>query len=646
MGTALDPYGIVIATGCDWRVSPSIAFDGTNYLVVWEVDENIMCTRIDQNGNVLDPGGIPISMAAGDQVEPAVVFAGDDYLVVWQDGRNAANVDIYGARVTQSGTVLDPTGIAISTAVNTQGSPSVSYDGANIFVSWADDRSGVSRDIFGARVDQFGVVLDPDGIAISVTSHLEAEPVIIFNGADHLVAWEDYGGVSIPDIYCARVTQTGIVLDTAGIPVCIGANAQTYPAIAFSGSNYLVAWSDNRSGLAWDIYGARVDQSGGILDSSFFLVSLNTRIPTSAAIAFDGTNYLVVWGEGSNIYGVRVNQDGIVIDPNAIAIVANDKNQWSPSVAFDGTNYLVVWIDQPLLERTYSDIYGARVTQSGLVLDVNGFAICAAAYDQQNPCIAFDGNNYLVVWDDERWGNPNIFGTLVTPSGVTLGGISISTGAIGREYPAIAFDGTNYLIVWQDWRNGTDPNIYGARVDGGGVVLDPAGVAICTAPGWQWYPAVAFDGMNYMVAWQDWRDGVEHDIYGATLDTSGAVVSTYIVSAQSGHQLFPSMAHGTSDSMLIVYSGWTDSINTHPANTMRIWGEFYPLVGVEEDEARIVKQSSFNPTIFRGPLQLPEGKKCKVFDISGRVVQPDKIQPGIYFVEVDGVVLEKVVKVE
>jgi hypothetical protein len=37
--------------------------------------------------------------------------------------------------------------------------------------------------------------------------------------------------------------------------------------------------------------------------------------------------------------------------------------------------------------------------------------------------------------------------------------------------------------------------------------------------------------------------------------------------------------------------------------------------------------------------------KCKVFDIRGRVVDADKIQPGIYFIEVDGVVKQKVVKV-
>jgi hypothetical protein len=51
------------------------------------------------------------------------------------------------------------------------------------------------------------------------------------------------------------------------------------------------------------------------------------------------------------------------------------------------------------------------------------------------------------------------------------------------------------------------------------------------------------------------------------------------------------------------------------------------------------------PTVFRGAILLPEGKKCRVYDITGRVVRPDKIQPGVYFIEIDRVVTQKVVKV-
>ena len=69
--------------------------------------------------------------------------------------------------------------------------------------------------------------------------------------------------------------------------------------------------------------------------------------------------------------------------------------------------------------------------------------------------------------------------------------------------------------------------------------------------------------------------------------------------------------------------------------------------GIEEQPVTkpMAPSRHLTATIFRGPLQLPEDKKCKVFDITGRVVEPDKIQLGIYFIEVDGVVTQKVVKV-
>lgn len=68
-------------------------------------------------------------------------------------------------------------------------------------------------------------------------------------------------------------------------------------------------------------------------------------------------------------------------------------------------------------------------------------------------------------------------------------------------------------------------------------------------------------------------------------------------------------------------------------------------LGIEEDNTSITKEHYLGSTIFSGPLLLPEGKECRVFDIIGRTVAPDIIQPGIYFIEIDGVVTQKVVKV-
>ncbi|MCK4250482.1 hypothetical protein KAX97_03500, partial [candidate division WOR-3 bacterium] len=70
------------------------------------------------------------------------------------------------------------------------------------------------------------------------------------------------------------------------------------------------------------------------------------------------------------------------------------------------------------------------------------------------------------------------------------------------------------------------------------------------------------------------------------------------------------------------------------------------VTGIEEDKTSIIESNDVGATIFSGPLQLPEDKKCKVFDITGRVVEPDKITRGIYFIEVDGKISNKVIKVK
>ena len=71
----------------------------------------------------------------------------------------------------------------------------------------------------------------------------------------------------------------------------------------------------------------------------------------------------------------------------------------------------------------------------------------------------------------------------------------------------------------------------------------------------------------------------------------------------------------------------------------------YLSTGVEEATALQIGRSDLYSTVIRGPLRLPDGKKCRVFDITGRVVEPDKIQAGIYFIEIDGQIQVKVIKI-
>jgi hypothetical protein len=655
-GDVLDPDGIPISTAPNWQSRPSVAFDGTNYLVVWQdqryYDWNIYGTRVTQTGVVLDTNGIAISTTTGYQYSPALAFDGTNYLVVWQDYRNGTfNDDIYGSRVTQSGIVLDPKGIAISNATESQEFPKIAFDGTNYFVVWRDERSDY-WDIYGARVNQSGVVLEPAGIGISTGLYLEWNPSVSFDGTNYLVVWEDRR--SLPsDIYGSRVSQDGIVLDTNGIAISTAENTQEFPSVTFAGENYFIVWEDSRNGYnKEDIYGARIDQSGIVLDSNGILISNSVYSEYSPSVAFDGTNYLTVWEDRrirdtSNIYGTRVSQSGVTLDPNCIAISIATGEQSTPAVAFDSTNYLVVWEDRrtgysdiygarvtptgfvldpegigvstaeggqgsPSIafdgtnymvvqedgRNGYSDIYSARVNQEGIVLDPNGIAISLSVNELWHPSIAFDGTNNLVVWTWTNWGifdSSDIYGVRVSQEGLVLDSISIpiSTSEGQQEFPSVAFDGINYFVVWQDNRNGYS-DIYGARINLAGVTLDPNGIAIATATNDQNYPSVVFDGTNYLVLWEDHRGGGSYsDIYGARVNPSGATIDSFIVSKQEGSQASPALAHGSGNQVLVTYSGWTGEYQGKIYNTTHIWGKFYPFVpGISEENSKVKIQST------------------------------------------------------
>ncbi|UCC11815.1 MAG: T9SS type A sorting domain-containing protein [candidate division WOR-3 bacterium] len=710
-GVVLDTSGIAISSAYGYQFSPCIAYDGTNFLVVWEhdgADFDLYGTRVSNAGTVLDPSGIAIANGPAHEYFPEVAFDGTNYLIAWKRYYNN-NHYIYGTRITPGGTVLDPSGFLISYSGATQGDPSLAFDGTNFLVAWEDSRNG-SMDIYAARITSSGTVLDPVGIGVSTDGSAQYTPVVTFNGEDYVIVWRDYRATA-SDIYGARVTQTGMVLDPAGIPVISAPNSQAAPACASDGVNCLAVCWDYRTIHNYNIIGARVTQDGTVLDEDGIMLSTSANWQEHVSIASDGDNFLLVWedtrdSDSSDIYGMRIGQDGTVLDPEGIPISTAENRQRYPAVTFNGTNYFVIWHDHN------DDIYGTRVTTDGTVLDHAGIPVAIDAWCQTPPTVTSDGSNFLVIWD---WQQYEIRGARVSGDGTVLdpSGFLIAVDDSSRAFPAASFDGTNFFVVWTDNRNvwsydiygtrvsqnGTalDPggipvstiptfnyqpsvsfdgtnyfviwdfnsDIHGIRVDQDGTVLDPSDIIIVAAPSEQRSPAVAYDGVHYQVIWQDLRSGTYPDIYGKAVSTSGVPLDEYEVCVQPGQQVQPVLASSNSDTLCYAFAGFTDSINALPANAMRIWAHITRYESISERSlARAVPTSSYldiTPNPFRTKTvitidmeQSAESTALKIYDITGRLVnfyrptpnalrttlqwngtdnQGNPLRPGVYFVQ-------------
>src|SRR5215203_4969124 len=365
--------------------------------------------------------GIP---AVGDQQSPTVAFDGMDYLVVWDDAR-AGERDIFGARVSRDGIVLDEGGFSISREPGSQGGPFVASGTGTSLVVWTDTRAG-QLDTYGARVSQSGQVLDPAGISIATSSlYREWSHGLAFDGSRFLAMWwlSDPNNAWYNAMEGRLVSQAGTV--GPFIQVDAGSYPQYTPSPAFGETNYLVGWV--RYNAYADIYARRVTPDGAVLDPGGIPVGVSPDGDFSPALAFGLGQFLVVWDRGPadeatrRIFGARVTESGTVLDEDGLPISAGPEDR-NPAIAFDGANFLVAWASQ------LGDISAARVAPDGTVLDPEAITISDAAGDQGSVSLAADGSGYFLVWGDHRGSDWDIYGARVTPEGEVLdpGGILIS----------------------------------------------------------------------------------------------------------------------------------------------------------------------------------------------------------------------------
>jgi hypothetical protein len=745
----LHPDEIIITNGSYNHLTPNIAFDGTNYLVVWNEDKNenldIIGTRISTEGKILDPEGIKISVEPENQKLPSITFGGAYYFIAWFDSRDTNA--IYGTRVSPTGEVQDSLGIIINTTPHSYVTY-VTSDGTNYLVCWyhhLGDRYG----FFGSRINQNGEILDtieinaltniwqlpgmfaslafdgnnylyvgtnPSGLVgirinqmgdVIDTINISSGdyPSISFNDDHYLISWgQPVGPYSWdPNVYARRMDTSGVLLDSIDIQLTQyqDGNPPTKPQSASDGTNSLVVWniSQGSSTLSTMIQATRVDKSGNVLDPNSLVISTNPNSQFSPSVTSDGDNYFIAWKDTRynifDIYGTRIDQQGNNLNPNGIRIHKGYENErTNPKVTFGGSYYMAVWlgyepslnicrtrIDQSgiLLDTSNVaisgglwarpsiasdgdkyliaiekdpayDIYGLMLNQSGTV--VNSFPISTIAGHKYFQKIAFNGSNYLVVWHIRFHPSGlggDIYGTLVGRSGGVLqpGGIQICNDEGDQFYPSAASDGSNYFVVWQE-HQGSSTNIWGARLDSSGTLIDTVAFPISLAEGDQEYPVVAFNGNEYVVVWQDNRNGIDYDIYGARVSTNGNVIDSFVVSNAVGDQLSPEMVYSSHNQVLVVYSGWTGEYEGKLYDCMRIWGRYIESVaGIEDQSSEIVTEYKLEqcyPNPFNSATEIQysilqsSNVTLKVYDILGNeiatLVNEEKEQ-GVYTINFD-----------
>ncbi len=246
-------------------------------------------------------------------------------------------------------------------------------------------------------------------------------------------------------------------------------------AIAEGGPGALVVWQDTRTSIS------------GIINAA----------------------YEPLLGNQTDVYGMRLDQNGQPLDATPIVISNLGRNQTHPRVAWNGSNWLVVFVSERPDWYFFEDIVGVRVSPQGAVLDATPITIRAelnspANYYGTNPSVGSDGVNWIVVWED--WipasGNPAVKGTRVRNDGVVLDPTwpilhNNGNDPFGPNDPQVTFANGELLLAWRD---PVYSRLRGRRLTTALVPIAPTFV-IATSVATQQRPALVSDGaQHYLLA--------------------------------------------------------------------------------------------------------------------------------------------------
>ncbi len=455
-GTLLNPAGTMILPNFTQLGETTLAHDGTQWWLEYGVNDQLHTIRISAAGAVIDANGGPLlPITIGGNVMTAygphlagrpgggVQFLWYDYRIALGNDGNVFTLPVSAANVPGSERL-------VSTGTRSQRGPDFAPGpngtSAIVFVSEAAN----DRRVLVHFLDASGAAVNAEPLLVASGASI-GNAGIAWNGSQYLVTWDGgtTGNALLP-IKARRMNSDGSFVDAAPLDVMAGFD----PDVEALGNNFLIACARavnfqtitaymrivngangaflnaatpvgggyvrvgprvKSNATQWIItYDSNWTHDSSQSDAVYHIVNADGSIvagvnPTGSFggsgtpdIAFSGSKYLFVWRSNSlsnaNNYvsGRVINADGsFATSPFVIAEALG--RQLRPVVGWDGTTFVVVWDDQRNQQSFFderTDLYAARVSTAGVVLDPNGFPVCAGPQG--------DAAAALITWPDGR----------------------------------------------------------------------------------------------------------------------------------------------------------------------------------------------------------------------------------------------------
>jgi PKD repeat protein len=469
------------------QIHTDIAMGGGMFLAVWsdarasvsggletETARDIYGIRLDNDGNLLDAVPIAIAAPRASQDNPKVAWNGTNWLVVFESYDLNGTGYYYqksmeAVRVSPSGEVLDAVPIKLYGLTPSGGGYwALASDGDNWVV--ANQGSSTSGNILAVRISPEGVLLDPPTrTLVEATYYMRSNLKLAYSAGVFLLTFDDDYVNGTNDTKAVRfdsdLNVLGGLMPLLTTPLSdLGAN----------GSGFYIVWHRQEPNFSVVVAGSRVNTMGQRLDGNGVNISgtVQPYAYASTAVAWDGLNWTVTWGEFATTWVARVNAAGALLAPGSVVIPGT---KTGPSAGSGSGGVQLVWEEYA---NNNNDVFSARITPSNASIPAGALSIGSPR--QQRSDVATSGSGYMLVYASATANQVRILAQPLDAAGnpLTADPIELDAGspANAPTYPHIAWNGTCYLAAW-----GNASGIVGQRLLPDGTKLDAEPVVVMSA---------------------------------------------------------------------------------------------------------------------------------------------------------------------
>jgi len=279
--------------------------------------------------------------------------------------------------------------------------------------------------------------------------------------------------------------------------------------IAASGNDVHVVWYDDRDGND-EIYYRQSTDGGSSWEADTRLTdnSAYSYIPT---VSVSDQIVHLVWVDtrdgNDEIYYKRSTDGGSSWEADT-RLSNNFAASYYPSISASGLVVLVVWEDN---REGNNEIYCKSSADGGINWGAET-RLTSNSAASNNPSVAVSSSFMHVVWQDNRDANREIYYKCSTDGGVSWGtDIQLTNNFADSRYPSVSLSDSCVHVVWHDNRDGND-EIYYKRSTDGGLNWGPE-TRLTNDSASSFDLSISASGQVVNVVWTDTRDGNDEIYY-------------------------------------------------------------------------------------------------------------------------------------